>query len=284
MGTHPIFESDFDCLTDGTTTMSDDNFDLAEGWEGPILCSNRIGDRCKRQFVYIGSNQPTTDETMEQLEASLPGCSGPGGSTCECGQMYKQKGDELILVDLSSNAPLYECNTNCNCNPLTCSNRLVQNGCQRQLMVKLTQHGFFGLFAVDHIQRGAFIIEYIGELVTPGEARGRHAQGHGDNYILAARVHFDGVNTSATTTTIVDARHQGNAARFANHSCSPNAALIPVHIDNHHPRIALFAKRQIAPTEEIVYAYGTGVDGLSDTPCLCQSSSCVGFMPRENIY
>jgi len=34
MGTHPIFESDFDCLTDGTitTTMSDDNFDLAEGW------------------------------------------------------------------------------------------------------------------------------------------------------------------------------------------------------------------------------------------------------------
>jgi len=33
MGTHPIFESDFDCLTDGIipTTMSDDNFDLAEG-------------------------------------------------------------------------------------------------------------------------------------------------------------------------------------------------------------------------------------------------------------
>ena len=138
--------------------------------------------------------------------------------------------------------------------------------------------GYFGLFAVDHIQPGAFIIEYIGELVTPDEARERHGQGHADNYILSARVPFDGVNS---TTTIVDARHHGNAARFANHSCSPNAVLVPVHVDNHYPRIALFAKQPIAPNEEIVYAYGTGVDGLSDTPCLCQSLNCVGFMPCE---
>ena len=78
----------------------------------------------------------------------------------------------------------------------------------------------------------------MGELLTKEDAKDRHKSGHNDNYILHARENFQ---KEESFTTIIDARYKGNAARFANHSCQPNAQLIPIHIDNEYPRIGLFA-------------------------------------------
>ena len=82
----------------------------------------------------------------------------------------------------------------------------------------------------------------MGELLNKEDAKDRHKLGHSDNYILYARENFQ---KEESFTTIIDARYKGNAARFANHSCQPNARLIPIHIDNEYPRIGLFAIRDI---------------------------------------
>jgi len=72
------------------------------------------------------------------------------------------------------------------------------------------------------------------------------------NYILSVKEVFQDVQID----TIVDARYKGNAARFANHSCVPNCILVPIHVENEFPRIALFAKKFIPPDFEITYNYG----------------------------
>ena len=100
-----------------------------------------------------------------------------------------------------------------------------------------------------------FKVEYTGELLTKDEARERIAKIEENkemNYILSVKE----VYQNAQIETVVDARHKGNAARFANHSCSPNAVLIPIHVENEFPRIALFAKMFIPPDVEITYNYG----------------------------
>ena len=75
----------------------------------------------------------------------------------------------------------------------------------RPLRVKLGQAGF-GLFAEEFIPKGAFIIEYMGELLSRDEAKVRHESMHNDNYILSAKEHFSGDNH---IMTIVDARNKG---------------------------------------------------------------------------
>merc|ERR1712142_817206 len=110
MGTHPIFESDFDCLTEPGSA------DCVE-----ILMNNRHGCPC-------GEN------------------GSECGSDCECGSHYvRNEEGKLILVETTR--AIFECNTNCLC-PHTCDNRLLQNGCDRPLRVKFVTTGKGnGLFA-----------------------------------------------------------------------------------------------------------------------------------------
>ncbi len=69
-----------------------------------------------------------------------------------------------------------------------------------------------GCYAAEPIPAGAFIIEYTGEWVPAEEAYRREAD--------PAR---PGIYTFWTGDEgAVDGLHGGNAARFINHSCSPN--------------------------------------------------------------
>ena len=54
------------------------------------------------------------------------------------------------------------------------------------------------------------------------------------NYILSVNENF---TNDHEVGCIVDASKIGNGARFANHSCKPNAKLVPIHIENDYPRI-----------------------------------------------
>ena len=113
-----------------------------------------------------------------------------------------------------------------------------------------------GLFATRLIKKRSRIAEYKGPLLTAKEAE--KAENRGNRYLYE-------INGRWT----IDGTPRSNLARYANHSCNPNA---DTTIQNR--RIFIFAKRNIKPGEEIVYDYGIdylkNVIGRSN----CQCSRC----------
>lgn len=92
-----------------------------------------------------------------------------------------------------------------------------------------------GLYAAQEIPRGRFVIEYYGPLVDDDTANRV-----GGKYL------FDLENGK----TILGA-HRANVARYANHSCRPNA-----EVRTAKSRVFIHALKRIRPGEEITYDYG----------------------------
>lgn len=80
---------------------------------------------------------------------------------------------------------------------------------------------------------------------------------------------------------ILDAKHEGNVARFINHSCDPNLYVQPV-LSHHHDiaqtQVCLFAGHNIAPMTELTYASplssSTVASSSSGSDSLASASSC----------
>jgi uncharacterized protein len=111
----------------------------------------------------------------------------------------------------------------------------------------------FGLFATRPIRKRARIVEYKGRLIGAKEAERIEARGNRYLYEINKRWTIDGTPRK-------------NIARYANHSCNPNAESYNVKL-----RVFLRALRDIKPGEEIVYDYGTdylkNVIGRSNCKC-----------------
>ena len=113
-----------------------------------------------------------------------------------------------------------------------------------------------GLFATRLIKKRSRIAEYKGPLLTTKQANKIEANGNRYLYEVNSRWTIDGSPRS-------------NVARYANHSCNPNADSYNVKL-----RVFIRALRNIKPGEEIVYDYGIdylkNVIGRSN----CQCSRC----------
>ncbi len=135
-----------------------------------------------------------------------------------------------------------------------------------------------GVFATKKIKKGEAIIEYKGKLITHAEADALH---HGDidtghTFLFTLNEHW-----------IINANKKGNAARWINHSCTPNAiAFVHEHKsgDPRKDKVIIEALRKIEAGEEITYDYGFEFDVpytkelLSIWGCRCGSPKCTGTM------
>lgn len=127
-----------------------------------------------------------------------------------------------------------------------------------------------GLFARRDIPAGTRIIEYVGEKIIKAESERRRdeqdqsgrASGDGTVYVFILNSRYD-----------IDGNVPWNAAKYANHSCEPNACT-----DVTKRRIWLIASRNIAKDEEIVYDYGFDLECWEENPCRCGAKSCVGHI------
>lgn len=144
----------------------------------------------------------------------------------------------------------------------------------------------FGLFTTKSIRKGQFICEYAGEVVGIEEAKKRLEENRATgrmNYVLVVLEHIG----EKRITTCIDPAKFGNIGRYANHSCQPNSVLVPVRADIVVPRLCLFAIRDIEPMEEITFNYAgdatNSVQSLSETPCLCGSDGCLGYLPHSSV-
>jgi len=110
-----------------------------------------------------------------------------------------------------------------------------------------------GLFATREIKKGARIAEYTGRRIRNSEAD-KHER-RGNRYLFE-------INKEWT----IDGTPRSNIARYANHSCNPNAEPY-----SWRSRMFIRARRRIKPGEEITYHYGMdylrNVIGISNCRC-----------------
>jgi uncharacterized protein len=107
----------------------------------------------------------------------------------------------------------------------------------RPLRVSRSRTGL-GLFATKPFRKKAYIATYRGPLITNAEAEARERRGGRYLFELNSRWTIDGSS-------------RWNLARYANHSCRPNAEAV-----ERKRKIVLVARRAIKPGEEITYDYG----------------------------
>ena len=104
----------------------------------------------------------------------------------------------------------------------------------RTFIVRKTRIGL-GLFANTTFSKGELVIEYTGALISNADADRK-----GGRYLFQ-------VNSRWT----VDGTGRENLSRYINHSCDPNCIAY-----TRGKRILIYARRTIAPGEELSYDYG----------------------------
>ena len=102
------------------------------------------------------------------------------------------------------------------------------------LIVKRSSAGL-GLFSKELIERGTFIIEYFGTILTPDESDRK-----GGKYLF-----------EISSRRVVDGSPRYNKARYINHSCKANC-----ETDIVKGKVYIYAKRNIKQGEELTYDYG----------------------------
>ncbi|XP_021811918.1 histone-lysine N-methyltransferase SUVR4-like, partial [Prunus avium] len=185
-----------------------------------------------------------------------------------------------------------ECWSKCWCNK-KCGNRIVQQSITVKLQVFLTPEGKgWGLRTLEDLPPGAFVCEYVGEILTNTELLERNVGSPGNKntryqVLLDAGWGSKGVLKDEEVLCL-DATVYGNVARFINHRCSDATLVeIPVEVetpDHHYYHIALFTTRKVDAMEELTWDYGIDFhdrDHDSGHPmkpfhCLCGSPFCRG--------
>jgi SET domain-containing protein len=136
----------------------------------------------------------------------------------------------------------------------------VHRAPHKDLKVKKGVDGL-GVFATAPIKKGAFLMEYWGEIISEEEGDRR-----GGRYLFE----LEG-------NRMIDGKGRENTARYINHSCSPNAE---PEEDEKASRVMVYAKRDIMPGEEIGYDYGKEYwdEHIKPKGCRC---GCGGKGPKK---
>ncbi|KAJ1965494.1 hypothetical protein GGI12_000716 [Dipsacomyces acuminosporus] len=163
------------------------------------------------------------------------------------------------------------------CNPLTCPcgsyclNRRFQKRQYAKVRVIDAGRKGFGLQALEDLDPGAFVMEYMGEIVSAGEfkkrARVYQTEGIKHHYFM-----------SIGSSKVIDATRKGCIARFINHSCGPNCVLQKWMVAG-AVRMGIFVQRPIKRGEEITFDYK--FERLAEAepqPCYCGSPECKGVI------
>ncbi|XP_011063116.1 PREDICTED: histone-lysine N-methyltransferase EHMT2 isoform X2 [Acromyrmex echinatior] len=252
--------------------------DISRGKEtNPIQCVNGYDSEDKpTDFLYITENCFTSNINVDRTITSLQSCrceDNCSSEKCLCGNIslrcwYDEEGKLVPEFNYADPPMLFECNPACDCNRITCNNRVIQHGLTQRFQLFRTRGKGWGLRTLRHIPKGTYVCEYVGEIISDSEADHRED----DSYL------FDLDNRDGETYCI-DARRYGNIARFINHSCAPN--LLPVrvfveHQDLHFPRIAFFANRDIEADEELGFDYGEKfwIIKCKSFTCTCGAENC----------
>ncbi|XP_024523621.1 histone-lysine N-methyltransferase ASHH3 isoform X2 [Selaginella moellendorffii] len=205
-------------------------------------------------YIHIRRNVYLTKKT--------PKVSKDDGMQCSC------KGSKICSSDCICRLLYTSCSSSCACEG-KCENLPFQKRDGRRLRLKETENCGWGLFADENIERGDFLIEYIGEVIDDKTCEERlwDLKERGENNFYLCEVGHD---------KVIDATFKGNMSRFINHSCNPNAQLRKWQCDG-ELRIGVFAVSRILKGQEITYDYKYIQFG-TEQQCHCGSKNCKGIL------
>jgi len=123
---------------------------------------------------------------------------------------------------------------------------------ERSLIAKKSKAGL-GLFTKLSIERGGFVIEYVGSVLSQAQSNKR-----GGKYLF-----------TTNRNRVIDGSARSNTARYINHSCRPNC-----EVEVRRGRILVFAKRAIRVGEELLYDYGKEYVDEYIKPFGCRCAPC----------
>lgn len=118
--------------------------------------------------------------------------------------------------------------------------------------VKRSKTGL-GLFAACDISKETKIIQYTGERILRSDL-----ERHKGKYLFTLNKRYT-----------IDGKSRDNLARYANHSCRPNA-----YTEVIRGKIWIIAKRKIKESEEITYDYGKEYFEQFIKPKGCNCAKC----------
>ena len=124
----------------------------------------------------------------------------------------------------------------------------------KDVLVKRSSAGL-GLFANKQYKKGDEIIEYVGETITTDEGNRR-----GGKYLFELNDKW-----------MLDGKSRSNIARYANHSCRPNAS---PELSQDETQVKIFAKKTITRGAEITINYGPAYFKLVIQPVGCRCEKC----------
>ncbi|PKI52385.1 hypothetical protein CRG98_027311 [Punica granatum] len=158
------------------------------------------------------------------------------------------------------------CSKSCHC-PETCSNRPFRK--EKKIKVVKTELCGWGVEAAEPINKGEFIVEYIGEVIDDALCEQRlwdmKHRGEKNFYMCEIRKDFT-----------IDATFKGNFSRFLNHSCDPNCFLEKWQVEG-ETRVGVFAARLIKIGEPLTYDYRFVQFG-PEVKCHCSATNCQGYL------
>ncbi|MEO8305078.1 MAG: SET domain-containing protein-lysine N-methyltransferase [Betaproteobacteria bacterium] len=134
-----------------------------------------------------------------------------------------------------------------------------------------TIHGR-GVFAARTIPKGTVIVEYRGEKTTWEIANERPDSDPSNPHHTFIFETSDG--------RVIDGGRRGNAARWINHSCTPNCR----SFEDDDGRVYIEARRAIPEGAELTYDYRLSFEGRltrkvrADYACRCGSKRCRGSL------
>jgi len=229
----------------------------------------RTRDEALAEFKHISKNEYTTD-AQAWLKRRRRGvdkdpvcmCRASRDTHTGCGQDCVNR---AVQIECSpKDCPVEEIF------PGGCNNQRIQRAKRPQLKVEEATGGRgFGLFAQVDIGKGSLITEYVGEVCTSRECELRLES----TYVLEKHKYL----MCVAGGLFIDATRRGNLARFLNHSCEPNSDFQEWWVRG-EPRMGLFALRDVARGEEVVFNYNFQRLGEDESACKCQSKTCRGVL------
>jgi len=158
------------------------------------------------------------------------------------------------------------------CNRGACDNRVLQRRAFKRTVVRPLRGGSndqWSVFMDEDGLEGDVLEEYVGEGLTLRDFELRIPSFHAES-----KWYF----CSLVPGVVIDASHMGSYARFINHSCAPNAALLPRSVATYR-KLAVVLLRDAPKGEEVTLSYDYDEGELSQV-CWCRAPTCTGFIRR----
>lgn len=225
-------------------------------------------DLYDHNFITITSNVYTKSSKMK--------LNSPDRSQCVC-KVSDNCGDSCLnrAMNMECVGDLCQCGENC-------QNQNIQKQMNAPVDVFRTKDKGYGIKAISPINKGSFIMEYTGEVITKDEYETRLAMHYSNDtnfYCISLEKGY-----------VIDSRNMGNLCRFVNHSCLPNCHMQKWKVDG-FVRLALYAMKNIEMGEELTWDYDfTWYGSSSPQLCFCGTHVCkkiigqvTNEIPTENI-